>query len=234
MPIARAAFDWDDIDLVVFDVDGTLYDQRRLRRHMLIELGKFSCQTFSLTTLRTLRDFRRCREMLSGGPDGGADYTRLQYELTARWRNITEAEVEAIARDWLEERPLRFLRNCRFDGVAELFDACVGAGKKIGVWSDFPATEKLGALELAAEFVVSSADEMVRRLKPDPSGLKHILANAGVPAQRAILIGDRAERDGVAAQRAGTAVLLRSDIRHPLFRTFKTYRDPVFQPLLKG
>ena len=27
--------DWKDIDLVIFDVDGTLYDQRRLQLAML-------------------------------------------------------------------------------------------------------------------------------------------------------------------------------------------------------
>lgn len=230
----RAAPCWDDIDLVVFDVDGTLYDQRRLRRRMLFELGRFSCLNLNLKTVRTLRDFRRCRELFSRDLQSGEDFTRLQYEVTAKWRNITAEEVRAIAEDWLEARPLPFLKACRFDGVAEVFDACIAAGKRIGVWSDYPAAAKLDALGLFAQFVVSSSDETVRRLKPDPAGLNTILAKAGVPAARAILIGDRADHDGVAAQRAGAAVLLRREQPHKDFPSFASYRDPLFYPLLNG
>jgi HAD superfamily hydrolase (TIGR01549 family) len=230
----RAGPAWGEIDLVVFDVDGTLYDQCRLRRRMLFELGRFSCRNLSLATARTLRDFRLCRELLSHDLESGEDFTRLQYEVTAKWRNITAEEVRAIAEDWLEARPLPFLRDCRFDGVAELFEACVTAGKRIGVWSDYPAAAKLDALGLSAEFVVSSGDDKVRRLKPNPAGLNRILAEADVPAARAILIGDRADHDGIAAQRAGAAVLLRCGRPHKTFPTFASYRDPLFHPLLNG
>ena len=79
---------WNDIDLVVFDVGGTLYDQRRLR----------------LAMLRTLRTFRQVREALGDRPE--ADFMRLQYARTAARHHKTEDEVRALTSEWMEHRPL--------------------------------------------------------------------------------------------------------------------------------
>ncbi|CAH2395191.1 HAD family hydrolase [Mesorhizobium ventifaucium] len=226
-------FDWAAVDLVIFDVDGTLYDQRRLRQRMLIELGAHCCRTLSFRTALTLRAFRRCREDLSRAQQM-EDITDIQYRLTAAECSLPPDDVRTLVKEWIEERPLRFLRCYRFNGVAELFDACAGRGKTIAVWSDYPASAKLVALDLVADIIASSGDDGVRRLKPDPAGLYYVLACAGVPPQRAVLIGDRAEHDGEAARRAGVQVLLRRAVPHKDFPTFRTYHDSVFEPLLSS
>ena len=71
------------------------------------------------------------------------------------------------------------------------------------MWSDYPAEEKLAALGLRAEVVVSATDPEVDRLKPDPRGLEVALARLGASAEHCLLVGDRDERDGEAARRAG-------------------------------
>ena len=62
---AGPALDWDRIALVVFDMDGTLYDARRLRWRMAAWLLAESLRRRSLALPRTLAAFRRMREALA-------------------------------------------------------------------------------------------------------------------------------------------------------------------------
>ena len=94
---------WNDIDLIVFDVDGTLYDQWRLR----------------LAMLRTLRTFRQVREALGDRPE--ADFMRLQYARTAARHHKTGDEVRALTSECMEHRPLPLLAGCRYPHLGALF-----------------------------------------------------------------------------------------------------------------
>lgn len=221
--------DWNEIDLVVFDVDGTLYDQRRLRRAMLRPLLAAAWESRSLDLLRTLRTFRRVREAL--GEQQAADFLQLQYIRTANRHNTTSEAVRGLATEWMERRPLPLLAGCRYPHLDALFAGLRAHGKQVAVFSDYPALDKLAALGLRADVVVCATDPHVARLKPDPAGLLEILRRTGVPAQRALMIGDRADRDGVAALRAGVRALIRAPKAHPDFITFAAYDDPIFAPL---
>ena len=202
-PPLESLLNWNDIDLVVFDVDGTLYDQRRLHLTMVRRLLAATWRTRSLDTLLTMRTFRKVREALGDRPQ--ADFMR---------------------------QPLPLLAGCRYPHVDALFAGLRSAGKLIAVFSDYPATDKLAVLGLQAAPVVCAADAAVARLKPDPAGLLAILRHAGVDARRALMIGDRIDCDGVAASRAGMRALIRSSRPHPDYGTFRAYDDPVFRPLL--
>jgi phosphoglycolate phosphatase len=222
--------DWSRIDLVVFDVDGTLYDQQRLRRAMLGRLLLDAARTRSLHALRVLRVFRRVRESLGDAQD--PDFEVLQYERAAQKVGCTAEQVRALATEWMERRPLPLLAGCRLPHVDRLFEGLRDAAKAVAVFSDYPAQHKLTALGLQAHPVVCAGDADGTRLKPDPAGLLTILQRTGVPAARALMIGDRFDRDAAAAQRAGVQVLVRSRVRHPSVPTFRRYDDPVFHPVL--
>lgn len=226
----HAPIDWDGADLVIFDVDGTLYHQRALRARMAAALLLDGARRRSFHTLAILRAYRRFREEL--GDEGGAFLNR-QYEETAARLGCRAEQVCTVVGEWMERRPLRHLRACRLAGLDVLFDGLRRAGKRIAIFSDYPAVAKLEALDLKADLVVSAADEAVQRLKPHPAGLHHILEASGVAAARALVIGDRFDRDWAAADRAGIPALIRTrgaDRRCP---TFRTYRDPLFAPLLQ-
>jgi FMN phosphatase YigB (HAD superfamily) len=64
--------------------------------------------------------------------------------------------------------------------VVELFAALKSRNKIIGIFSDYPAVEKLRAMDLKADIIVSEIDENVGILKPNPRGLAVIMAAAGV------------------------------------------------------
>ena len=222
--------DWSTIDLVVFDVDGTLYDQRRLRLGMLRQLIGHSWQTRSLNTLLILRTFRQVRETL--GEQAGHDFMALQYAQTASRHGATPAAVRSLTEEWMERRPLPLLAACRYAQVAEVFAGLRANGKQIAAFSDYPAVAKLAALGLQADAVVCATDADITRLKPDPAGLLSILRQTGVGPARALMIGDRFDRDAAAAEKAGMRALIRSPKAHPQWPTFQRYDDAVFQPLL--
>ena len=57
--------DWDDIRLVVFDVDGTLYRQRPLRLRMARDMLLYTLLNRDLNVIAVLAKYRRIRERLS-------------------------------------------------------------------------------------------------------------------------------------------------------------------------
>jgi phosphoglycolate phosphatase/putative hydrolase of the HAD superfamily len=229
---AAGPIDWSDVDVAVFDVDGTLYDQRRLRLHMLGELLVACARARSPELALTLREYRRVRERLAERPD--APFMLRQFVLTGERRRRAPEAIERLVAEWIDMRPLRFLRRCRYSGLDRLFAALRGAGKTIAIFSDYPAREKLAALGLHADVFASACDADVGRLKPHPAGLLKILRATGAAPERCLMIGDRADRDGAAARQVGMRALIRARRPQAPFETFGSYADETFQTLLDG
>ena len=222
--------DWDCIDLVVFDVDGTLYDQRALRVRMAWELCLHTLSTFDFTVPEALRTYRELRENM--GDEEIEDFETELIRKTAASTGAPSHKVRAVVEEWIELRPLSHLAALRFAGLVELFSKLKRKGKSVGIFSDYPAMAKLAALGLAADFVVSAGDAGVKKLKPNPRGLEVLMKVAKAVPARTILIGDRGDRDGLAARRAGAACLIRSSKPLKDWRTFARYDDALFLPIL--
>ena len=219
------------IRLVVFDVDGTLYDQRRLRRRMALELLKhLAWSRAGRRKIRILQTFRRIRETLA---DQEAEHViARQYEDPAAELKISAEEVRAVTDEWIERRPLPLLAGCAEPGVVQLFAQLRHAGRTIAVLSDYPAADKLAALDLTADVIVHAVDPEVNRFKPHPRGLEVILDRTRVPPAQAVLIGDRMERDGLCAERAGVRFLLKGANASGATESFRHYTD--LAPVLIG
>jgi HAD superfamily hydrolase (TIGR01549 family) len=217
---------WDEIRLVVFDVDGTLYDQRGLRFCMLGEMILYSIRSRSIGFISILRAYRRIREQL--GDALHEDFERELTSRTAAFVGCSEDQVRSTAEEWLERRPLRHLIRYRYPQLPELFQGLRKRGKKIGVFSDYPARKKLEALELDADVVICASDQDVGVLKPHAKGLHVLMSRAAMNPAETIMIGDRPERDGLAARAANVRALIRS--RKPIegWLTFDRYDAPLF------
>jgi putative hydrolase of the HAD superfamily len=226
--MTKAAIDWEQIRLVVFDVDGTLYSQKALRLRMLKDLVGHTIASRSLDTLKTLRLYRKIRETIGKQEIDGFDSVLIA--CTAQKAAVEPAKVQSLVREWMERRPLAHIRACRYPRIVELFAALRSRNKIIGIFSDYPAAEKLQAMGLKADFVVSAVDVGV--LKPNPRGLDAVMVAAGVGPQQTILIGDRIDRDGEAARRAGVTSLIRSGRQISGWSCFSNYSAPEFSPLL--
>jgi FMN phosphatase YigB (HAD superfamily) len=222
--------DWQNIRLVAFDVDGTLYSQRSLRWRMARDMMIDIAVTRDLQSTKVVWAYRRIRERLAA--EEVVDFESALLAETAKALSSTSPErVRAIVSEWIDTRPLRYLGSCVFSGVPQLFAGLQRAGKKIGIFSDYPATEKLAAMGLVAHHVVTAGE--VGLLKPHAAGLRALMAAAGATGRETVFIGDRADRDGVAGIRAGARVLIRSSRPLEDFQTFKTFHDPLFDPFMQ-
>jgi HAD superfamily hydrolase (TIGR01549 family) len=215
--------DWNAFDFVVFDVDGTLYSQKKLRLRMAAVLARHCLISGSLNTIKILGSYREWREEFA---DQGAERFEemLVSRLASRYHK-PEADIQAIVTEWMEVKPLKYLKECRYRGVKELLTQLRSTGKIIGVLSDYPAHDKLSRLELEADFVLSARDEDVAALKPNPRGLQHLMALAGVGPEATVMVGDRAERDGEMGRRAGVKTYLRSSDAIPGWDCFSSFHD---------
>jgi len=206
---------------VIFDVDGTLYDQRKLRFRMLSDMfAALLCQPRNLYDFKIIWDFRKIREKNRFLSETGIKDS--QYLWGARVSGVPVERVKTVVKKWMFEKPLRHLPACRFEGTAELFDYLKKNKIRIGIFSDYPVIRKLDALSLAADEVVCALDENVDRLKPDPKGLVVVAEKLGVSVCNCLFIGDRDDKDGECARRAGMPFMI-LDRKQNFYRSRKTY-----------
>src|SRR5207237_7625541 len=126
---------WRYIRVVAFDVDGTLYRQRPLRLRMGRDMVLHTVTKCDLNAISVVSAYRRIRERL--GAEEVADFERVLIAETAKATSTSPERVHAIVSEWIERRPLRYLRSCLFSGVPQLFAGLQRAGKKIGIFSDY-------------------------------------------------------------------------------------------------
>lgn len=196
---------------LVFDVDGTLYPKFPLRRAMLFKLAKEAiCRpSSSLPTFRALVAYREAQELLREsqvvGEIGGAQL-RLACELSCQ----SEEFLRSVVARWMEREPLFVLERFVSPTLRALLTAARSRSIRLGVFSDYPAAEKLRAMRLAEFFdvTVTAQDPAVNCFKPNPRGLIETLRRLDSHTNEALYIGDRLEVDGRAAGAAGMRCVL--------------------------
>lgn len=151
---------------------------------------------------------------------------------TIETTGFSEEKVLTIVNEWIEQTPLPYLLSCRYPGLIELFAGLKRSGRVIGIFSDYPAHQKLAALDLAADYIVSVQNDCIRPLKPHPKGLKFLVSVVVFTATELVIIGNRIKHDGIAAQQAGTQCLIRSSKFKQERQTFVRFHDHLFTPLL--
>jgi len=197
---------------IVFDVDGTLYAQAGLRRAMFLQLVRAHLVKpwEGLNTFRVLAAYRRAQELLrEEGPVEG-DLAVAQLQLACRRAGAPEALVRSLVARWMEQAPLPLLPRFMDPELPGLLAAARERGVRLGVFSDYPAAEKLRALGVAEffEVVLTAQDPAVNRFKPDPCGLREAFRRLGAQGAEALYVGDRAKVDAAAAEAAGVPCVI--------------------------
>lgn len=219
---------WDRIELVVLDMDGTLYDQGPVRRQMAWALAMNALKSRSLQTLRLIGSYRSERERLAQQEQQGFETALLRR--VAELMQLEQDVVSAAAKEWLERRPLAAVAAARKPLAREVVAALRGRGAKVAVLSDYPAEAKLEALGIEVDIARSACDRDILVQKPVPKGLQMIMREARSRVESTIVIGDRDDRDGEIARRVGAQSIIfgpGGDFSAPL-----GFKDRVFAPLL--
>jgi HAD superfamily hydrolase (TIGR01549 family) len=198
---------------IIFDLDGTLY---RMPWYMkpLITLKLFP-HCLRLPIYMSVRDKFAGKDMGTGE----ALMSALAQSLSKKIRGSTPARM----RQWIYDDFYR----C-FESVMPLFtgsrpglaDTLAGLREKhvrLAVLSDFNrVAERLSKLEIDTSlFDIIEAAEKTGSLKPSPLPFTGIAETWGIPAEHILVIGDRHDTDGIAAEKAGMQFLQLNDKKKP-------------------
>lgn len=198
--------------VVAFDVDGTLYDQKRLRLIMAVRLGKFYLtHPLRMKELLIVKNFRTNLEHfneIAQKSDIPEEALKDAVSYTAYSMKEDEARVRAIVDKWIYKNPLDVIKMTSDDRLCNLFSLLKKCGFKVVVFSDHPVSDKLDALSLEADAVYYTGDGRLKDVKPSPKGVELIASDWGVGYEQILIIGDRYEKDGMSAVNAGSDYLI--------------------------
>ena len=191
---------------VIFDVDGTLYNQNKLRAIMAVRLLVHGLlQPHRLIDLKIIKAFRSFRE--EAAFDQG-DLSTYQYQVVADKLAVPLHEVKLVIEKWMYQVPLSYLSFCRDRELSTIIGKIKSHGVMTIAYSDYPAVEKLACLGVEMDFVFSATDSMINCLKPNPKGLNAIVNQLSLSPGDCLFIGDRDEKDGMCARQVGMDFIL--------------------------
>ncbi len=169
---------------------------------------------FGWTALATIRAFRKAHEELrdEAERDETLSFSPSPFDEQIRRAAIhcgsNEKRVRRLVNIWMFQRPGKWLRlSLRKELIREI-EAYRAAGGKTALVTDYPAQVKLKSMGLEHLFdqvVASGETPQLERLKPAPDSIQLALKHANLQAEDALMIGDRLDADGAAAQAAGVA-----------------------------
>jgi HAD superfamily hydrolase (TIGR01549 family) len=192
---------------ILFDLDGTLYDQPRLRALMAVELlaAPLWLGPRARHRWRVLRAYRDAQERLRTSCSREESIVTRQLREAAAIGGVSETVAAAWVEEWMFRRPLKYLPYCRPRALATLLTFLRDRNVAVGVLSDYEPARKLAALSLADHFavVLCSTDPAVNVLKPHPRPFLHACAAMGLEPRSVLYVGDRPDVDAAGAQAAG-------------------------------
>lgn len=202
----------DKIQAVLFDVDGTLYNQTKLRYIMSFKIlfNAITSPTTAKRTINVIKCYRIAQEILREKKIYSTENGEGQLKLTSQLSKTDESEVRKIVKKWFEEIPLKVIPDCKKNNLEKTFEWIYDNGFKIGLYSDYDSIEKARVLNIDKyiSVYVSSSDSSVGVFKPDPKGFLVASEKLGVAPENVMYVGDRFDVDLKGANAAGMKTAL--------------------------
>ena len=188
-----------EIQLLVFDLDGTLYNKRGLPLCLM-----WACRR----SLSMLLAERKARKQLKGVWFGSEDaFCSALFSAMAKFCSSTEQQ----AQDWYNSvympAMVAVLQHCYTadDFLLSQLPLWRAEGKRLAVYSDYgEVAAKLHAVGIAPLLFdgLFSAPSL-GGLKPASEGLVAVLRHFGTAPCNALMVGDRPDTDGAVAKSLG-------------------------------
>lgn len=194
---------------VLFDLDGTLYHQRPVQLRMALELLLLPLRTLSPGRTRRvwshIKGYRKLHERMRAMGHAEESLRELQLAETARSLGADLAEVRATVSEWMIQRPLPHVARAMRSDLPAFLQYLAQQDLTMGVLSDYPVEEKLGAMGVRDRFSLAlcSSDPEINALKPHPRGLHHASEQWGLAPAEVLYVGDRQDVDAAGARAAG-------------------------------
>ncbi|MCH0564125.1 MULTISPECIES: RbtT/DalT/CsbX family MFS transporter [unclassified Streptomyces] len=190
-----------DVELILFDVGGTLYDDDCFAQALYRAACDLGGNTVDEAEFWHLYDAQRERGAGS-----------LHRAVAAAFVPGREQELRRLTR-----RHWHYPAEALYPDVVPVLTALAGR-YRLGIVANSPG-QVLAALErdgLRELLTVTALSDDVGAEKPDPAVFRHALARAAVPPERALHVGNRLENDVRPAHRIGmrTVWMLRGEASH--------------------
>ncbi len=215
------------IKAVIFDLDGTLYNQSLLRLFIifsfLLNIVLKPRKTFA--AMKVLDAFRKAHERLRKLKDVDFTLAEEQIKMTVDKSGMPEEKVIEIIDDWFYTFPLKFLKLCKKRYIEESINELKSKGYRIGLLSDYYTERKLDKMELNGYFEIQmcSISKEINSLKPNPHGFIKIAEALNVKPQECIYVGDRPHIDGVGAEASGMIPVMISSGKKTDYRKINNF-----------
>lgn len=197
---------------VVFDIDGTLYSQKKMRAVIssMLLLNAIGSPKKYTRTIKVILNYRKAHEILRNRREKCSDLAEKQISLTSELSGIDTKTVCEIVDKWFGTIPLKILPKCKRPFLNETFDWLRSKNIRIGLFSDYACPAKARALGIDSYIggCVSSMDEDVGCLKPQVEGYNKIARILKLAPGDIMYIGDREEVDITGAKAAGMQAVL--------------------------
>ncbi|MBT8326523.1 MAG: HAD hydrolase-like protein, partial [Bacteroidia bacterium] len=136
----------DGYKMVIFDIDGTLYNQKKMRLFMALELAAYyGIRPWRIGEINVLKHFRREREKNALDANKNVNIMENQYKWCQPFVNHSLTEIQTIVETWMHKRPLKYLSKCTYKHVSSYIDNLNEKGVITCAYSDFRGDEKLNA-----------------------------------------------------------------------------------------
>jgi FMN phosphatase YigB (HAD superfamily) len=191
--------DWRDVEVVSWDLDGTLYDSDAFWRAFKAKAWAGLRPGCFFRTLSELWVLRRYRHWIKISRARGGEI---------RSRPLDGARSDRIIDRWLSET-LREIGPG--EGVQSLMEALAQRGIRQVVVTDLRCGGKLQALRLPQCIERVFEGERLGWIKPHPQLFSVVLEELSVTPDSVLHIGDRRDTDLIAAQQHGVRCLILGD-----------------------
>lgn len=189
---------------MLFDLDGTLYDLRRMRRRLIWrvpnEVLNHGPVGFAKRVLG-LQRFRKARERHRGSPLVESLRDHLVGNIA---KPGSATRLQGALDDFLYRSHYKELRGLSPAGDRQLLESLAARGYLLGVVSEYPVVGKLRALGLGTvPWRAQVSCEEVGTLKPQPEVFLEGARRLGVDPKQVLFVGDRLDADVTGAARVG-------------------------------
>jgi phosphoglycolate phosphatase len=196
------------MNLLIFDLDGTLIDSKLDLVH-------------SVNAARALMNLEPISEEVVSSYVGNGVPVLVRRALGPE---ASEADVERAVKYFLSYYREHMLDNTRpYPGVREALDHLHGAGVRMAVLTNKPVRFSRSLVEglgLKEHFFQVYGGNSFERKKPDPVGIETLLSESGAARERTIMVGD----SGVDVQTARNARVTACGVSYGLQpETFREY-----------
>ncbi|MBR2215383.1 MAG: HAD family hydrolase [Selenomonadaceae bacterium] len=217
-----------DYKAYIVDCDGTLYFQHGVRMSMMLCMLKYFLTHFwRLKDLFIIFCYRRIRERRQYA--AAANIEAMEYAAAALKCRTTPDYVATVIKRWMIERPCQYLKAAQDEALLSFLREQQRQGKPVIVYSDYPLSDKLAALDFAPSASYYTGDAVINCLKPDNQGLEYILSTLrqkNIHRNEVLFIGDRDDRDGLCARESGVDCLI--------LKKFKGEREGQWRKLMQN